>query len=142
MKAELHLPEQADLSVAATVSDISQAIRESSRTMQVELMADNRDGKLLPGEYVEVHIPIAGTAGMYSVPTTALLFRQQGLQLATLGPQGKVVLKSVQLAHEDGGTVTISSGLLPNDQVIDSPPDSLADGETVRVAPPAAPGKL
>ena len=142
MQAELHLPERADLSVAATVSDISQAIRESSRTMQVELMADNREGKLLPGEYVEVHIPIAGTAGLYSVPTTALLFRQQGLQVATLGPHGKVVLKSVQLAHEDGGTVTISSGLLPNDQVIDSPPDSLAEGETVRVAPSAAPSKL
>jgi len=142
MKAQLHLPEQADLRVAATVSDISQAIRESSRTMQVELMADNRDGKLLPGEYVEVHIPMAATAGLYSVPTTALLFRQQGLQVATLGAQDKVTLKAVQLAHEDGGTVTISSGLQPTDRVIDSPPDSLAEGETVRVVAPVAPGKL
>jgi RND family efflux transporter MFP subunit len=137
MKAELHLPEQADLRVTAAVSDISQAIRESSRTMQVELMADNANGSLLPGEYVEVHLPIPAAVGLYTVPTTALLFRQQGLQLATLGPQNHVVLKAIQLAHEDGGTVTVSAGLNPDDQVIDSPPDSLSDGESVRVAAPA-----
>ena len=144
MNAELRLPEQADLRVPATISDISEAIRESSRTMQVELMADNRDGRLLPGEYVEVHIPLPQSAGLYTIPTTALLFRQQGLQVATVDPQGRVVLKAIQLAYEDGGTVTIKSGIKPNDRVIDSPPDSLAQGETVRVAvpPPAAAAKL
>jgi RND family efflux transporter MFP subunit len=133
-RATLRVPEQAGLQVEARVAATSRSIRENSRTMQVELMADNANERLLPGQYVEVHVPVAAASGQLTIPTTALLFRKQGLQLATLGADSRVKLKAVTLAHEDGGTVTISSGIDTTDRVIDSPPDSLADGEQVRLA--------
>ncbi|MGC2460561.1 MAG: efflux RND transporter periplasmic adaptor subunit [Steroidobacteraceae bacterium] len=134
--AELLLSERPGIKVMATVADLSQAIRESSRTMQVELMADNTSRELLPGEYAEVHFEIAAQAGVVEVPTTALLFRQEGLQVATFDAHNHIVLKSIQLARERGATVDVSEGLTPQDRVVDSPPDSIANGDPVRIAGP------
>jgi multidrug efflux system membrane fusion protein len=136
MTAQLLLPEKPGIRVPATVADLSQAIRESSRTMQVELMADNASRELLPGEYAEVHFQIDARTGMVEVPTTALLFRQEGLQVATVDAHNHVVLKSIQLARERGAVVDVSEGLTPQDRVVDSPPDSIANGDPVRIVGP------
>jgi RND family efflux transporter MFP subunit len=136
MAAQLLLPERPGIKVAATVADLSQAIRESSRTMQVELMADNANRDLLPGEYAEVHFEIEVQAGVVEVPTTALLFRQEGLQVATVDAHNRIVLKSIQLARERGSVVDVNQGLTPQDRVVDSPPDSIANDDPVRIAGP------
>jgi multidrug efflux system membrane fusion protein len=136
MAAQLELPEKPGAKVAATVADLSQAIRESSRTMQVELTADNAGHALLPGEYAEVHFQIEVPAGMVEVPTTCLLFRQEGLQVATVDANNHIVLKSIQLARERGSVVDVNQGLTPQDRVVDSPPDSIANGDPVRIAAP------
>ena len=53
--ATLRVPERPDQTFPAVVADSSQAISESSRTMLVQLEADNPKGVLLPGSYVDVH---------------------------------------------------------------------------------------
>jgi hypothetical protein len=73
-----------------------------------------------------------------SLPASALMFRQKGEAVATLGPDNRVVMKYVTIGRDQGTTVDIASGLSANDRVIDNPPDSLEDGEAVRVAPPSA----
>ncbi|MFI4914580.1 MAG: efflux RND transporter periplasmic adaptor subunit [Steroidobacterales bacterium] len=133
MTAQLLLPEKPGLKITAKVADLAQALRESSRTMQVELMADNFDGALLPGEYVEVHFEIAAQTGVFELPTTALLFRQEGLEVATVDSGNHVVLKPIQLLRERGSVVDVSSGISAVDQVVDSPPDSIESGDTVRL---------
>ncbi|HEY3729695.1 MAG TPA: efflux RND transporter periplasmic adaptor subunit [Steroidobacteraceae bacterium] len=134
MPADLSLPERPGAKVSAKVTDLSQAIRESSRTMQVELLADNAQHQLLPGEYAEVNFTIAALAGVVEVPTTTLLFRQEGLQVATVDSHNHIVLKSIQLARERGAVVDVSQGLTPQDRVVNNPPDSIANGDQVRIA--------
>ena len=68
------------------------------------------------------------------IPTSALMFREQGLQVAVLGPGDKVELKPVTLGRNLGTDVEVLSGLTLSDRVINSPPDSLAAGDVVRVA--------
>jgi multidrug efflux pump subunit AcrA (membrane-fusion protein) len=102
--------------------------------MQVELMADNPDHLLLPGAYVEVRFQIAAPPHVLQLPTTALIFRKEGLQVATVDGQDHIVLKSIQLAEERGAVVDVNLGLTPQDRVVDNPPDSIADGELVRIA--------
>jgi hypothetical protein len=102
--------------------------------MQVELMADNADHLLLPGDYVEVHFQIPAPLHVLQLPTTALLFRKEGLQVATIDDRNHIVLKSIQLARELGAVVDVNLGLTPQDRVVDNPPDSIVDGELVRIA--------
>jgi len=68
------------------------------------------------------------------LPVTSLIFRQNGLRVATVGKDDKVAMKSVEIGRDYGTKVEIVAGLDPSDRVIDSPPDWLAQGDTVRAA--------
>jgi hypothetical protein len=58
----------------------------------------------------------------------------RGAQVAVLGDGNKVVLKSIQLGRDFGDTVEVTAGLAPQDRVIDSPPETLQNGDTVELA--------
>jgi RND family efflux transporter MFP subunit len=135
LKAQLELPERPGVMLAAALTDLSQAMRVASRTMQVELMAKNPDHLLLPGDYVEVHFQIPARTGLLQLPTTALLFRKEGLQVATVDAHNHIVLKPIRLADERGAVVDVELGLSAQDRVVDNPPDSIVEGELVRVTP-------
>jgi RND family efflux transporter MFP subunit len=137
-QAALRVPEKPGESFAAAVSDTSASISENSRTMLVELEADNANGALLPGSYVDVSFKLAVQQGVLRLPISALLFRRHGLEVATLGPSDKVVMKHVELGRDYGTEVEVVNGLGSSDRVIDSPPDSLADGDLVTVAKESA----
>ena len=101
--------------------------------MLVELEADNANGELLPGSYVDVSFKLTVRPGLLRLPISALLFRRQGLEVATLDPSDKVVMKHVALGRDYGTEVEVVTGLNSSDRVIDSPPDSLANGDLVNV---------
>lgn len=106
-----------------------------ARTLLVELHADNPDGLLQPGAYAQVVFQLAKKSDpVLVIPTDALLFREQGLQVATLGPGYKIELKSVTVERNLGADVEVVSGLSAFDRVVDSPPNSLASGDLVHVA--------
>jgi len=133
-EAELHLPQYPGRTFKATVATTSNAINMEARTLLVELHADNRDGLLQPGAYAQVVFRLPSNPDVVRIPTSALLFREQGLQVATLGPGDKIELKSVTLGRNLGTDVEVVSGLSASDRVVDSPPDSLAAGDLVHVA--------
>ncbi|MBR0343664.1 MAG: efflux RND transporter periplasmic adaptor subunit [Rudaea sp.] len=132
MQAALQLPERPGKTYPAAVVSTANAINESSRTLLVQLEADNADGKLIAGSYADVHFDLPAAAGSLQLPVTALIFRQNGLRVATMGGDGKVVMKSIQIGRDYGTKVEIVDGLAASDRVIDSPPDWLAQGDKVR----------
>lgn len=134
MTATLTVPERPDMRFDAKLVDTDHAITPSSGTLLVQLAVDNRAGLLFPGEYTEVHLALAGDAHGLMIPASALIFRQSGLQVAVADAQGHVQLRHVSIGTDLGTQVEIASGLQPDDRVIDNPPDSLAQGDAVRVA--------
>jgi RND family efflux transporter MFP subunit len=141
LEAELHLPQYPGRTFKATVATTSNAINPEARTLLVELHAENPGGLLQPGAYAQVVFHLKKSDPVLVIPTSALLFREQGLQVATLGPGDKIELKSVTVGRNLGTDVEVVSGLSASDRVVDSPPDSLAAGDLVHVAgdrtPPA-----
>ena len=113
------------------------ALDPAVRTLRVELQVDNSNGELFPGAYAEAHFKIPGSATSYRVPATALIFRSKGLQIATVGADNKAHLRSVVQGRDFGTSVEVLAGVNADDQVVINPPDSLADGGTVKIAPPA-----
>ena len=136
MRADLDLPQYPERKFAAVVATTAHAISPGSRTLLVELYADNPDGLLQPGTYADVHFHLPPNSRIFTIPTTALVFRRSGLQVAVAGPRGKVHLRSITLGRNLGDTVEVLTGLSASERVIDSPPDSVADGELVRVINP------
>jgi RND family efflux transporter MFP subunit len=136
LTAQLLLPDHAGQSYTATLTRTSGAIDPTTRTLLAELMVDNARHELLPGAYVEVHfqLPPDAQAVAYRVPANTLLFRGDGLQIATVDAREHVVLKPVIIGRDFGSDVEITHGLTAGDRVILSPPDSLGGGESVRVS--------
>ena len=151
LKATFEMPQYPGQKFDATLVTTSNAINAASRSMLVQLQADNSDGKLFGGTYCRVDFQIPGDPNMVRIPATALMPINRGAQVAVLDDSNKVVLKSIQLGRDFGDSVEVTAGLAPQDRVIDSPPETLQNGDTVQLAtatasststqtgPPAAP---
>ena len=133
MKAELHFPEYPSRVFSATVVSTSQAIHESSRTLTTELQMQNKDGAILPGTYTDVHFALPSRGSVYRLPASTLLFRKEGLQVATVGADNRVRLKNITLGRDLGGIVEVTSGVDDKDRVIESPSDSIVQASIVRI---------
>ena len=134
LTADLHLPQHPDTTFKATVATTSNAINQSARTLLVELHAANPDGQLQPGAYARVDFELPGNPHVVRLPTSALIFRENGLEVATIGPDNKIELKPITLGRNLGTEVEVVKGLTLTDRVVNSPPDSLSAGDTVRIA--------
>jgi RND family efflux transporter MFP subunit len=134
LNAELHIPQYPQRVFKAVVATTAQAIDPQARTLLVELHADNADGLLQPGMFAEVHFALPSDPSVVRIPTSALVFRESGTQVAVLGPGNHAELRSVTLGRNLGTEVEVVSGLKLSDRLINSPPDSLASGDKVRIA--------
>ncbi len=139
LTATMSLPQYPDKTFEALVSTTSEAINKTSRTLLVELHAKNTDNLLQPGTFAQVRFNLADSPGTLRIPTSALIFRENGAQVAILGPGNKVEVKQVKLGRNLGTEFEVLNGLAMTDTVINSPPDSLSEGEVVKVAKDSPP---
>jgi RND family efflux transporter MFP subunit len=117
------------------IARTSNAIDVASRTLNVEIDIDNKDGQLLPGAYAQVHVPVTSSIETYLIPVSALLFRSEGLRIATLDGN-KIKLVEITPGRDYGTQIEVINGVGADTQVITNPPDSSIDGEAVRVVQP------
>jgi RND family efflux transporter MFP subunit len=118
----------------AHVARSADAIDPSSRTLRVEVDVDNRDGALLPGAYAQVHLQVTQQHPLLELPVSALLFRPDGVTIATVGADDKVQLKTVTIGRDFGTYVEIATGVSNSDRVINNPGDAIVAGEPVQIA--------
>jgi RND family efflux transporter MFP subunit len=137
-KAAISVPEHPGKTYTATVEASSGAVNIATGTTLIQLSVDNAGGELLPGGYTNVSFELAHDASLLRVPASALIFDQNGLYVATIDAQNRVVLKTVTIARDHGATVEIATGLDATDRVIETPPDGIAAGSAVRVVDAAA----
>lgn len=134
--AFLTLTETASKHYPGKVVRTAGAVDPQQRTMLVEVDVDNASGEVLPGAYAQVHFTLGAGAAPLTVPGNALLFRPDGVKVATVdnGQHGQhVKLVTVTLGTDFGTRVAIASGLSGDEQVIVNPQDSIVDGAPVRI---------
>jgi membrane fusion protein (multidrug efflux system) len=110
------------------------AINSVTRTLRLEVDVPNVDGALLPGSYAQVHLQLHAAQPGYSLPVNTLLFRPQGVQVATVDSNGAVALKTITIGRDFGTRVEVASGLAGDEAVILNPTDAIAEGTKVRIA--------
>jgi RND family efflux transporter MFP subunit len=140
-KATIAMPEYPNRTFMATVEASSQAVDVASGTTRMQLGLDNSSGELMPGGYASVKLSLQRDSTPLSIPASALIFNSSGLRVATVGPDDKVLFKTVTIGRDLGKEIELASGLAADDRVITAPPDGLADGDHVRVVGVGAKGK-
>src|SRR6201994_3734174 len=140
-KAVITVPEYPNRTFLATVEASAQSVDVSSGTTRMQLGLDNKNGELMPGGYSNVRLSFQTNSVPLSIPASALIFNQNGLRVATVGAGDKIQFKTVTISRDLGRTIELASGLSPEDRVVVTPPDGIADGDQVRVAGSAAKAK-
>jgi RND family efflux transporter MFP subunit len=132
-QATLTVPEHPGKSYHGTVESSAQAVNASTGTTLMQLIVDNSGGELMPGGYAAINLQVPAAAGVWTIPASALIFNAHGLSVATVGAGNHVVIKPVTIARDLGTVVEIAAGLMPEDRVIENPPDGVGVGDQVRV---------
>ena len=135
VEATITLQEFPGQKFTAAVARTADAIDVASRTLQTEVDVHNKDGKLLPGSFGEVHFRPRIDAHKVTIPQNAMLFRREGPQVAVVGPDNKVELRHISIGRDYGNTLEIVGGVDENDRIVVNPSDSIENGEKVNVAP-------
>ncbi|MGA3201053.1 MAG: efflux RND transporter periplasmic adaptor subunit [Bryobacteraceae bacterium] len=113
-----------------TIVRNSNAIDQTTRTLNVEVDVDNSTGRLLPGAYLFVHFRTPGASHSVTIPSNTLLFRSEGLRVGVVR-NGRIQLMPVSIGHDFGNAVEILSGLTVKDSIVVDPSDSLTNGTLV-----------
>ena len=119
---------------SAKIARTAESIDPSTRTLLTEVDVPNKDGRLLPGSFGEVHFAIGSNVDKVTIPVNAMLFRAEGPRLAVVGDDKKIQLRPISIGRDYGASLEILGGIAPGDQVVINPPDSLEEGQEVNIA--------
>jgi RND family efflux transporter MFP subunit len=130
IEAVVRVPAMPNLRFDGKVTRIADALQPGTRTLLTEVDVPNPDGALQPGVYCTVELKIPRQSPALTVPGSAIIFNQDGMQVAVV-ENGVVHLHKITITTDYGTEVEVSEGVKEGDQVILQPPVNVADGDKV-----------
>ncbi|MGD1097273.1 MAG: efflux RND transporter periplasmic adaptor subunit [Bryobacteraceae bacterium] len=115
------------------IARTAEAVNSQARTFRVEIDVPNSSRTLVSGMYVQAVFTLPAN-GLLQVPAAALVFRASGPQVAVVGADSTVHLRSVSIARDDGGTVLVASGVAPGEKVVLNLNSQVTEGQKVTVS--------
>jgi RND family efflux transporter MFP subunit len=134
VEAVIRVPAMPNLTFHGKVARIADALQPGTRTLLTEVDVPNPDGALQPGVYCTVQLKIPRQSPALIVPASAIIFNQNGMQVAVV-ESGVAHLHKIAITADYGTEVEINAGVQNGDQVILQPPVNLADGGKVQIIP-------
>lgn len=136
MKVVFTTPQWKDREFHGEIATTSNAIGATTGSLLVEVDAPNPDGALFPGSYANAHFELPINPHQLRIPSSALSVGKDNTRVATVDSDNRVKFKSVVIAKDLGSEIVIASGLDPHDRIVNDPPETLADGDQVRISSP------
>jgi RND family efflux transporter MFP subunit len=123
-------------------------VDQQKGTILVQALFPNPDAVLRPGLYAKVRAPTDTLRGAIVVPARAVQELQGVYQIAVVGSDEKVALRTVKPGEQVDGLWVIDEGLRPGERVVTQGLQKVKDGIVVSAKPdtsvpaaPAAPGQ-
>ncbi|MBC5838078.1 efflux RND transporter periplasmic adaptor subunit [Flavobacterium muglaense] len=117
----------------AKVYAIEPSVETSTRTLQVRAITDNKDGKLLPGTFANVELPLDVIKDAIVVPSQAVIPVQNGKKVF-ISDMGKAKEIMVETATRTDASLLILSGLKAGDTVITTGVMALKNDAPVKIS--------
>lgn len=132
--AAIRFPEARGQALPARIEHVAGALDPLTRSRQVDITLENKDGRLLPGAYADVTLNLAGRSESLVVPANALIVGPEGPRVVTVEAENRIRFHSVKVGRDFGREVEILAGIEADHILVASPSDLLVEGETVRTA--------
>lgn len=116
----------------AKIYALEPAIEATTRTLQIRALTDNSNGKLLPGTFANIELPLKNIKDAIIIPTEAIIPIQDGKKvfIANNGKAKEVKIETLTRTDKD---VIVTSGLKIGDTVLTSGVMSLKDEAEIKV---------
>jgi membrane fusion protein (multidrug efflux system) len=127
--------------VTITVSAIDATVDSGTRNVRVRGVVDNSAGRLKPGMFVDISVPVGDEQRMLTVPSTAVRRASFGDHVFMVGPDPKDPAKQrarqrlVKLGPAVGNRTIVLSGLNEGDKVAADGSFKLFEGALVAEVP-------
>ena len=116
----------------ATVYAIEPGVDIDTRTLKMRAIADNSDGKLIPGTFANVSLQLATVDNAIMVPTESLIPIQNGKKIF-VKEDGMAKEVVVETGSRTENMIRVLSGLKPGDTILTTGVMVLKDGTPVKV---------
>ena len=117
---------------SATIYAIEPEVEIATRTLKMRAVADNSEGKLFPGSYANVILPLETINNALLVPSESLIPVQNGKKIF-IAENGKAKEVVVEVGARTGSSVRVISGLKVGDTVLTYGVMALKNGTPVNV---------
>jgi membrane fusion protein (multidrug efflux system) len=111
---------------------IEPRIDPETRTLKLRALADNSDGALLPGQFVELELVLGTSMNALLIPTEAVVPEESGKKVFVL-ENGKVREARIETGIRNNLSLEVLSGLKPNDTVLTTGILQLRPGMSVQL---------
>ncbi len=116
----------------ATIYAIEPEVAIATRTLQVRAIAENRDGKLVPGTFANVELPLDIIKDAIVIPSEAIVPVQNGKKVFIM-KDGKAKETMIETTTRTDASVLVLSGIKAGDTLITSGVMSLQEDDAVKI---------
>ena len=134
-------PQGSDLSSNGRITFIDNAVDQNTGTIRVKGTFANQDGRLWPGQFVNVVVTLTTDPAAIVVPSVAVQAGQQGSYVFAVKPDQTVEMRPVTVSRIRGTDSVIASGVTPGETVVTDGHLRLVPGGRVSVKQPVDGGR-
>jgi RND family efflux transporter MFP subunit len=137
LTAEVTVPQLPSRRFTAKFLTVAGGFNVSTRTAVTEFVLDNEDRALWPGSYAKVSLTTPVDSDFLTIPTSAMVFQENGTEVAVLTDDDRIHFKSITVGKILDATVEVTEGISTTDRIVNNPSAALLENEQVRIVTPA-----
>jgi multidrug efflux system membrane fusion protein len=111
-------PQGSDTSASGRITFIDNAVDQNTGTIRIKGTFPNTDGRLWPGQFVNVVVTLTTDPTAIVVPSAAVQTGQQGTYVFAVKPDQSVEMRPVTVARTRGAESVIARGLSRGETVV------------------------
>lgn len=136
LTADVIVPQFPTRHITADFLTISKGFDQNTRTVIAVFVIENKDHALWPGSYATVNLTAPANTDIISIPSSALVFDENGTQVATVTKDNKIHFKKIKVYKILDTIIELTEGLSESDKIVNNPSAALLEGEEVRIVQP------
>ena len=111
-------PQNSDTTASGRIAFIDNAVDQNTGTIRIKGTFPNTDGRLWPGQFVNVVVTLTTDPTAIVVPSVAVQAGQEGTYVFAVKSDQTVEMRPVTVGRSRGAESVIASGVRPGDTVV------------------------
>jgi RND family efflux transporter MFP subunit len=120
-----------DRAFSGRVTRFADTVNTATRTMDTQVDVPNPNLLLIPGMYAEAVLSLEKHTGVLSIPLEGFTVQGTNAIAYVVGPDRKIIVRTIRLGLETSDRAEVLSGLEPNDLVVTGNRSQLTAGQLV-----------